>query len=196
MVQEEEAVPAVHVVEAPLERATAEFGPPTAPVGTFPPTAYSPVRFPLASVRAWPDVAIAVVKSEETVIDSPGARSVVFPAASFGVIVKVAESVAAMDAEDALNVKDAGALATVHTTVTVGSPLPVKSGRDASVPLFSLSSHTRYEIVAYFVVTVSAARGIPVEVEPLSGWVLKTCAESETVEVELSALRVAADWVA
>jgi len=134
-----------------------------------------------------------VVKSEETVIDSPGARRVVFPAASFGVIVNVAESVAAIEAEDALSVNDAGAFATVHTTVTVGSPLPVKSGSEASEPLLKTSSQTKYEIVAYLDVIAFGPTGIPVEEVYESGVVLRTDALSETVEVELSALSVAAD---
>jgi hypothetical protein len=62
-----------------------------------------------------------VVSEDVTVIDSEAVKRVVLPAASFGVIVKVADSELETDAEDALRVNDAGAFAREQTTVANGS---------------------------------------------------------------------------
>jgi hypothetical protein len=62
-------------------------------------------------------VIFAVVSEDVTVIVSLFARRVVFPAASFGVIVKVVDSVAATEALVALRVYEAGALARTQSTV-------------------------------------------------------------------------------
>jgi hypothetical protein len=73
------------------------------------------------------------------------ANSVVTPAESFGVIVKVAVSPAAIEAVEALKEKLAGAPATVHVTVVEAERAP---GDVASSPLPVLSVQTLYEIVA------------------------------------------------
>jgi hypothetical protein len=93
--------------------------------GTFPPTAYVPRRAPVVAFRfAIPVWILAVADAaEETVTVSVVVRRVVTPFASFGVIVNVADSPAAIDAEVAESENDVGAPATVHVTFVVKSPV-------------------------------------------------------------------------
>jgi hypothetical protein len=125
---------------------------------------------------------------------------VVFPAESFGVIVKVADSLAPTDAEALLNVNEAGAPATLQTTVVYGSagisPLGVVLGVVAFVSFAKLSNQTKYVMVAYFFVMMSPSTMMPVRVDNVSRVTECTVAASATEDVALSALRVAEDWAA
>ena len=115
-----------------------------------------------------PEVALAVVNEDVTVIVSLLASNVLFPAESFGVIVKVADSLAPTDAEALLNVNEAGAPATLQTTVTYGSaailPLGVVLGpaTESFVSFARLSNQTKYVMVAYFFVIMSPSTKMPV----------------------------------
>ena len=96
-------------------------------------------------------------------------RSVVTPAESFGVIVIVALSPAARDPEVELRVNDAGAPATVQTTVVEADNAP---GALVSSVFWALSVQTLYVIVASPAVTDSPNTGkttfeVPVSVFPL-----------------------------
>ena len=136
-----------------------------------------------------PTVIFAVVRDEVTVIVSLLARSVVFPAASFGVIVKVVDSVAATEALVALKVYEAGALARTQSTVVEGSAAVAPEeapGLEVSVPFAKLSSHTKYLMEARRVGTVSAASTRPVEVDKVSSVAESTTELGAKVDVELS----------
>jgi hypothetical protein len=108
--------------------------------GTFPPTAYVPSRAPVVAFKfAIPVWILAVAEAaDDTVTVSVVVRSVVTPFASLGVIVNVADSPAAIDAEVEESEKDVGAPATVHVTLVVRSPVV-----GALPALLSVSHQTR-----------------------------------------------------
>lgn len=155
---------------------------------------------PVVESLCWPEVALAVVREDVTVMVSLLASNVVFPAESFGVIVKVADSLAPADAEALLNVNEAGAPATLQTTVVYGSagisPFGVVLGVDEFVSFARLSNQTKYVMVAYFFVMMSPSTMMPVRVDNVSRETECTCVASVTEDVALSVLRVAEDWAA